>query len=251
MPQTDRRSTFERDGFIHLRGFFGPAELACLQQQTARYIRDIVPGLPGTEAFYETKGDAETLKQLPRMEAHDPWMRALPGRYGLPALAAELLGCPVNQERDSVQWFNKPPRIGGPTAAHQDGHYWMIEPNHGLTFWIPLAPVDAENGAVRYIPGSHRRGLRPHGRSGVLGFSQSIRDYGEADLAAEQVMACEPGDILAHHSLTIHRADPNPSDRPRPSLGLAFWAAHAVPDEARRAAYVASLNAELTAQGKI
>lgn len=40
---------------------------------------------------------------------------------------------------------------------------------------------------------------------------------------ADEVPACmEPGDLVIHHCLTIHRADPNPSNRHRRALGLAY-----------------------------
>lgn len=58
----------------------------------------------------------------------------------------------------NIQYFNKPPKIGKPTPAHQDGYYFMLEPNEAVTMWMALEPVDEENGCVRYVKGSHKKG---------------------------------------------------------------------------------------------
>ena len=80
-------------------------------------------------------------------------------------------------------------------------------------------------------------GLKPHRPSDVIGFSQGITDYGDEDSAAEMLMIVAPGDLLVHHSLTIHRADSNPSDRSRTALGFVFYAGRSVEDSQRRDAY--------------
>ena len=82
---------------------------------------------------------------------------------------------------------------------------------------MALDPVDDENGCLRYVPGSHQRGFRPHNRSNVLGFSQGITDYGPDDLAHEMKIHLQPGDAVAHHGMTIHRAEPNRSQSRKPS----------------------------------
>ena len=76
----------------------------------------------------------------------------------------------------------------------------MIKPQQALTMWLSLGCADAENGAVCYIPGSHLAGIRPHGRTKTLGFSQEIADWSAADDKAEVQMTARPGDILVHHS---------------------------------------------------
>ncbi len=65
--------------------------------------------------------------------------------------------------------------------------------------------------ALRYVAGSHREGYRPHARSQILGFSQGISDYGPSDFVREVAVPLKPGDAVAHHGMTIHRADANMS----------------------------------------
>lgn len=166
------------------------------------------------------------------------------------ALAEHLLGRPALGK--NMQYFNKPPGIGAPTPPHQDGYYWKITPMEGLTMWLALEDVDEENGCVRYVPGSHRRGFRSHGKTGTLGFSQGITDYGPADTAVEVCMNAKPGDLLVHDAYTIHRADGNHSTtRTRQALGFIYFSARAREDTTAVRDYQSNLTREMVAQGKL
>ena len=105
--------------------------------------------------------------------------------------------------------------------------------------------MDDDNGCLRYVAGSHRRGIRPHGRSAVLGFSQGITDYGPPDEAAEVRIHLKPGDVVAHHGETIHRAEPNRSAaRQRRAFAMVFKGRSARRDEEAFARYKAALRAQ-------
>ncbi|MGH2645665.1 MAG: phytanoyl-CoA dioxygenase family protein, partial [Chitinophagaceae bacterium] len=118
----------------------------------------------------------------------------------------------------------------------------MLTPPKAVTMWLALEKTDTENGCVRYIRGSHLEGIRPHGRTNTLGFSQGITDFGEKDLAKEVALPSKPGDLLAHHSLTIHRADENRSStRSRRALGFIYFAASCQEDIEAKEAYLKTL----------
>ena len=108
--------------------------------------------------------------------------------------------------------------------------------------WMALDPVDEENGCLRYIPGSHLEGIRPHGRSEILGFSQGILDYGPEDEPREVAIRLQPGDVTVHHGNMIHRADPNRSpDRSRRSFAMVFRGQSVRRDEEAYARYLEGL----------
>ena len=119
------------------------------------------------------------------------------------------------------EWFNKPPNTVHMTPPHQDNFYFCWRPPSVLTIWLAIENVDEENGCLRYVPGSHTGGMRPHSASTVLGFSQALTDYGPEDEAREVMVEMRAGDAVAHHGDTVHRADPNRSTtRHRPAFGL-------------------------------
>ena len=117
--------------------------------------------------------------------------------------------------------------------------------------WLALDEVNEENGCIRYVSGSHRDGLRPHGPTGTLGFSQGVTDFGRPeDLSREEVVHAAPGDLLVHDSMTIHRAEGNTSaSRNRRALGFIFYSEDAQEDERAKEDY--RREAQRQQEGKI
>lgn len=220
------RSGICRDGFVAMQGFMNADAVKDLRRRVDQFIDEVVPTMPAEHVFYESKGNAKTLKQLQQMFAYDDYFHSLMFGSRFESLAAELLGNEVIGA--NMQYFNKPPGIGHPTPAHQDGYYFMLEPNEAVTMWLALEDVDEETGCVRYVKGSHDDGLRPHGETETLGFSQGLLDYGPRDEEREVAVPASPGDLLVHHALTIHRADGNSSPtRTRKALGFIYYSAAA------------------------
>jgi phytanoyl-CoA hydroxylase len=112
--------------------------------------------------------------------------------------------------------------------------------------WLALEEVDGDNGCVHYVKGSHLKGMRPHGKTQTLGFSQGITDFGtEEDIANEVPMPAKPGDLLIHHALTIHRAEGNKSlTRSRRAMGLIYFGASAKEDVDAKERYMKQLQEE-------
>ena len=98
--------------------------------------------------------------------------------------------------------------------------------------------------------GSHKRGLREHVASEVYGFSLGLADYDEQDEASCVPVPAEPGDLICHHSLTIHRADGNSTDRPRRACGVVHYGASCKRDEAAAQAHGDKVHAEWAEQGR-
>jgi phytanoyl-CoA hydroxylase len=239
--QDPLRDEYERTGYVVLRGFLTGGPLDMLRAELDRYIQEVVPRLPPGDAFYEDRARPETLKQMNRLNA-DGYFHVLSLSGPFREVAERLLNEPATPH--GVEWFNKPPATAHPTPAHQDNYYFCLRPSQVLTMWLALDEVDEENGCLRYVPGSHLRGIRKHGRTATLGFSQGIVDYGPDDFATEQPISAKPGDLLIHHGETIHRADANRSSvRHRRSLGLVYQGESARRDETAFEKYLASSKA--------
>ncbi|MFJ6200057.1 phytanoyl-CoA dioxygenase family protein [Micromonospora sp. NPDC092111] len=97
-----------------------------------------------------------------------------------------------------------------------------------IYFWIPLDHVTPEQGAVRYLSGSHKLG--PLWRGGAC------VDLDEAYRLAPRLRSCEmsdelsfePGDVMAHCSWVVHGTDANVGDRARWVYRPSFLPADAV-----------------------
>lgn len=233
------RAAFDRDGFVIVRQFLPADQFAELSRELDRYRREVVPTLSEKDAFYEDKQRPETLKQLHRMSL-DPFFSEYRRHPAWLALAEALLGEPV--ESHEPEWFDKPPGANKLTPPHQDNYYFCLQPPQVATIWLALDVVDEENGCLRHVRGSHLDGIRPHGRSNVLGFSQGITDYGPADNQRECPIFLQPGDVVAHHGNTIHRADANESPtRHRRAFAMVFQGQSCQRDAPAFARYQAAL----------
>ena len=242
---------FTRDGYLDLSGFLTADQVAETREAVARLISESVPHLPREQVFYEVLGQPDTLKQILGLYNHDSYFERLMFGSQFEKLAEVLLQGPVVGK--NMQYFNKPPQIGKATPPHQDGYYFMLDPCEALTMWLALEEVDEENGCVRYVRGSHLREIRPHGRTQTLGFSQGVTDYGTPqDQADEVAFPAQPGDLLVHHAMTIHRADANLSPtRTRQAIGFIYYSERAKEDVVAHAAYQKRLAEDMKAKGKI
>lgn len=238
------QSEFLNNGFIFFPGFLQEDEIKMVQGKIKYFIRDKLSQIPPEQVYYEDINDKSTLKQLQQLYEYDPFFYEMIFGSRFEQLASILLEDKVVGK--NIQYFNKPPKIGQGTPPHQDGYYFMLEPNEAVTMWMALEDVDEENGCVRYVLGSHKLGMRPHGNTGTLGFSKGIADFGPDDIQQEVFFPTKAGDLLVHHSLTIHRADANQSDnRSRKAMGFIYYAERAKEDAAAHKAYAKQLASEL------
>jgi len=240
-------AVFRQHGVVILRGFVPREHIAEMRSAIERALSKLPPGAPtisyeraGREGyvFYDDVSRAGTLKQMGSCELlcaplHDLLDELRP-------LAESLLGEPCRH--DQLQYFNKPGLeeyaegdASRPTPPHQDGYYWMIEPqSQGCTCWIALDECDVENGCLRYVPGV--QAMRCHDFTSVKGFSQAIVGF-DPSQEHELILEAAPGDLLVHAALTIHRAEPNRSrSRPRRAVGATFFGCSARVDPAAKAA---------------
>ncbi|MEX0675912.1 MAG: phytanoyl-CoA dioxygenase family protein [Pirellulales bacterium] len=237
------KAPFDRDGFVIVRQLLPAADFAELNRQLDRYIREVVPGLPDTDAFYDAdRSRPETLRQLHRID-QDPFFASYRNNPIWRSLAEALVGEEVTAL--SPEWFNKPPLCAAGTPPHQDNYYFCLDPCNVLTIWMALDAVDDENACMRYVVGSHREGVRPHARSNVLGFSQGITDYGPLDASREVAIHLKPGDVSVHHGNLIHLAGANRSaTRHRRAFAIVFQGASCRRDADAFARYQASVKAQ-------
>jgi hypothetical protein len=131
---------------------------------------------------------------------------------------------------DVILWlshmFCKLPDTLREVPWHQDGQYGPIRPWATCTVWLALDKVDQENGAMRVIPGSHRRQDWAHHADGNpdLALNQVI---GDDQLEAQEVryIELEPGQASLHDVGIVHGSAANSSGRRRAGLALRYMPA--------------------------
>ncbi|AKP49590.1 phytanoyl-CoA dioxygenase family protein [Cyclobacterium amurskyense] len=242
MKKQKSKKQFDQDGYLYFPGFLDKIETNQIKSRLDKIVEEGLQDIPTGHIKFENTENKQGVKMIQDLHLYDPLFKNILFESKFSALAAELLGEKVVGK--TVEFFNKPAKIGKATPPHQDGYYFMLNPMSAVTFWISLEEVDKDNGWVSYVKGSHLNGVRTHRKSGTIGFSQEIVDFGTpSDLENEEFIATNPGDVLVHHALTIHRAAPNTSiNRSRKALGLIYFGESAKEDLIAKKAYIASLN---------
>lgn len=225
---------YHETGFLIVDEVFTAQKTAEIERELKRYIADLKPEeIPGN-VVYEA-GDEQKIRNIFRLAA-DPYFDSLARDSQVTELGRAIFDDePI---LFGVELFGKPARVGSEVPYHQDNAYFNLLPDDAFTCWVALADSNEENGCVRYIEGSHKLGNLPHRPSGVKGNSMGLAEMPKS--AGDEVCGIVPrGGAIIHHCNTIHRSEPNRSDRDRPGLLFVYKAARCRIDGARAANYSA------------
>ena len=104
---------------------------------------------------------------------------------------------------------------------HQDWHYWHGSPK--CSVWIALDDATPENGCLRLVPGSHKRGpIRMANIEDTNGQGFVRRLKGDNDLdnilgsnVTKLMVPIEAGGAIFFHDLTLHASCPNSNGQDR------------------------------------
>jgi hypothetical protein len=211
------REAYARDGIVVPRARLPEATLGRLREALDRLVADN----PGTRP--EQLVNAHLRRGPEGVRGSDVFLDLARDR-AVVDLAAELVG------PDVVLWgcqvFCKPGGDGMEVPWHQDGHYWPIRPLATCTAWIALDDSTTENGCLRVIPGSHRRGLLPHARTPRDRVVLDLEvDPAACDAAAARDVVLEAGQLSLHDVYLVHGSRPNRSPRRRAGLAIRYMPA--------------------------
>jgi hypothetical protein len=140
--------------------------------------------------------------------------------------------------RDIILWITrilcKPAATGREVPWHQDGEYWPMRPLATCSVWVAIDEATPENGAMRFIPGSHKReGLYRHHQSErkdiVLNLELDADQFDQRD-AVDVVL--EPGQISLHDVRMIHGSPANRSGKRRAAFIMRYMPASSHYDRA-------------------
>jgi len=128
----------------------------------------------------------------------------------------------------NTHWFIKEPGDGRYVGWHQDTTYWHLEPDDAITAWIALSDATKASGAMRMVPGTHRREVVPHNDTwkpgAMLTRGQEIAvDVDEASAIDVQLRA---GEMSLHHHKIFHASPANAATDRRIGLAVRYIPTH-------------------------
>ncbi len=214
----DQLHAFWRNGYLVVENLL---DAATLEQLRERY--EIVcqaaraNGTFGNFAERISGGD-ETREVLTINQVceRDLFFNALLYNAQILDVVEDLMGPHIQLFHDFI--LRKPALHGGSVFWHQDNQAWQSMPPNNITCWIALDDADAENGALRYIAGSHRDTLgMPVDDEGRLEDMDRLIAEGE-----QRVAPVRAGGAVFHHCLTIQGSAPINSERIRRAHSIIF-----------------------------
>jgi ectoine hydroxylase-related dioxygenase (phytanoyl-CoA dioxygenase family) len=204
-------------------GFLSPVA-ALTREQAAQYLQKL-------EAFERTVGgrltsDATDARYRSRTHILLAWVHALTRHPAILDAVESLIG--PNILVYTSTWFIKEPESPAIAAWHQDATYFGLRPYEHVTAWLALTDATAENGCMEFLPGSHHKGQLPH-RAGVV--AASVNRAGQAvvgaiDDAPAVHAPLRAGEFSLHHTLCLHRSQPNGSAGRRVGLAISYVPTH-------------------------
>ena len=105
---------------------------------------------------------------------------------------------------------------------HQDSAYMPhTENDTHLTVWLPLVDVKTGNGALQFLPGSHKAGLQTYHRVPGEAFAVPVLPPTASNTDID-TLEMQKGDLLVFNNLVFHRSLFNRSDMIRWSVDFRF-----------------------------
>lgn len=157
-------------------------------------------------------------------------------------LSASLLGLKKEDISPKMRIFFKRPKCESEVPWHQDEAFYQRysekrkEGYNSINCWVSLDEATSESGCLKYIPGSHQKGLIKHKLQianhveGMLPGEQKEQDDQTGvtlytELASDEPVVhatLPPGGMALHHCRTMHSSDSNRSANPRRAFVLVF-----------------------------
>jgi len=211
--QAELQARFQELGYLFFKRHVAKEAcekmLADLVAQTDGQVSlDSATGLPALEGrpFVEADPDWDVI--YPRIQSLEEFHAFFHTEPMLELMrlvsGSEVFVYPMKMARIST-----PGKIGHETPPHQDAYSHHAGPTMA-GIWVALHEIDASMGRVKVLPGSYKGGVRKvFSAEGVGGVQCEIYP----DETCWHVADSDPGDVLIFHSGTVHRAEPNTTER--------------------------------------
>ncbi|CAB3753209.1 mitomycin antibiotic biosynthesis protein [Burkholderia sp. MSh2] len=218
MISAQQAQFYARHGFVVVENVLGQEKI----DEAIRAIDELLDPSNLGKAFEMEPQDGSTVRRIwSPTQKHDVFERLAADPAVLDCVQ-QLIGDDVLFHYSKINM--KGPKVGSIVKWHQDFSYYPHTNSDLVTALIFLDDATRENGCLRVVPGSHRRGLRSHDIDGH--FRGTVSDVVESEAVDVEVKA---GSVLFLHCLTLHASERNTSKLPRRTFLPAYRAADAFP----------------------
>jgi ectoine hydroxylase-related dioxygenase (phytanoyl-CoA dioxygenase family) len=214
------RRRMDADGYLFIRGLIPPADIAALRARTLPMMAAagwLKAGTDPDESIAEPSRACvdpepaylEVYRPMYRLEA----LHAIAHHPAVMGVLESMLGGPVLPHPRLILRNVFPQRPDYTTPAHQDYPHIQGTPET-YSVWVPLGDCPVERGGLMVAEGTHRDGVLPFRVSPGAGGMEVTDPFAGRWVGGDFAM----GDAILFHSMVVHRALPNVSDRLRQSV---------------------------------
>jgi phytanoyl-CoA hydroxylase len=190
------------------------------------------PGAPPSR----TAAGGETVRRLLDAYARDPVFAACGTAPALRAWMQAYFGESVLMSRVHHNCvMTKHPLYGSLTNWHRDIRYWSFGREDLVSAWFALGEERIDNGALWFVPGSHRT-LFDTDRFDEAKFFRSDRADNAEIIRGAESPRLAPGDAVFFHCNTLHSAGKNLSSAVKFSLVYTYHGRSSAPHAGTRSA---------------
>lgn len=213
-------SDIKENGFAILRGLLSPPEIGEVQDQLSGVMDAALTATGATEMLGKSIDEKYNFLEdtHPKLKSHCYDVFGMVDAVARHAHSLDVIEVARRYFDATIVPCNYQIRIDTPRnrrnlPLHQELGQ-MSELN--LTMWLPLVDVNAEAGGLRYVPGSHKRGLAPHYYKDVEGIGQ-VYVLREETYENDEVLTLDmkAGDALLFHTHLFHGTAANNGSRIR------------------------------------
>lgn len=229
MLTAEQVAAYHRDGFIRVDDALRPDMLQRVRDLVDRFVAGAA-GLTKSNEVYDLE-DTHTpenprVRRLKDPVDRDPLFWEVIRHPDVIAPLTQLIGPDIRLFGSKLNM--KAAGYGAAVEWHQDWAFYPHTNDDLLAIGIMLDDVDAENGPLMVMPGSHLGPVHDHHSEGYfIGGIEAIAD--KVDLSAAVPIHGRAGSMSVHHVRALHGSALNLSGKPRRLLFYEIAAADAWP----------------------
>lgn len=216
---------YRRDGFLAVRNFLSPDEvaelkaavLAAIDSMGRRKVADGAQGWTDGDDYY----DRVFTQRLNLWRISDTVKRYML-HPDLGRMTCQLAGVEAMRVWHDQALIKEP--FANPTSWHLDNPYWGFHTRDAISIWIALEDATLENGCMWFVPGTHHMA-----RYDNVDIGQDLGDlfnvYPEMAAIDPVPVPMKAGDCSFHNGLIAHGAGANMTRGRRIAMTCAYMPA--------------------------
>lgn len=224
---------FHTDGFIVLRNFLDEKKCDEILEVAKTHLEEKVEPIETETGYderskeyrtdvtdYTSKSDDQSMvvRRLRQVYDRDILFKEWMEDKSIRPILQQILNDNVvltTAHHNSI--MTKMPQISSGTGWHQDRRYWSYSDDNLVSVWLALDDETDQNGVLEFIPGSHKMHFKAEQFDEKEYFSTNYTPNKKI-IATKVSTDLKKGDVVIFHSLLLHRANKNSTDKAKISF---------------------------------